>query len=42
LQQHPQDTVVYRSRLNPKINRNFEVFEPVDFPAVRLPPARGS
>jgi len=30
----PQDTVIYRSKLNPKINRNFEVFAPVDFLAV--------
>jgi hypothetical protein len=27
----PTDTVIYRSRLNPKINRNFEVFTPTDF-----------
>jgi hypothetical protein len=27
----PGDTVIYRSRLNPKINRNFEVFTPTDF-----------
>jgi len=27
----PTDTVIYRSKLNPKINRNFEVFDPVDF-----------
>ncbi|MFM7102551.1 MAG: transposase, partial [Verrucomicrobiota bacterium] len=27
----PGDTVIYRSRLNPKIHRNFEVFTPVDF-----------
>ena len=27
----PTDTVLYRSRLNPKINRNFEVFTPTDF-----------
>ena len=27
----PTDTVNYRSKLNPKINRNFEVFDPVDF-----------
>lgn len=27
----PADTVIYRSRLNPKINRNFEVFTPTDF-----------
>ncbi|MFM8360669.1 MAG: transposase, partial [Verrucomicrobiota bacterium] len=27
----PGDTVLYRSRLNPKIHRNFEVFTPVDF-----------
>ena len=26
----PTDTVIYRSKLNPKINRNFEVFDPVD------------
>ena len=32
--EHPHDTVIYRSRLNPKINRNFEVFEPADFLAV--------
>ena len=30
----PTDTIIYRSRLNPKINRNFEVFDPVDFLAV--------
>jgi hypothetical protein len=27
----PTDTVIYRSRLNPKINRNFEVFTATDF-----------
>ncbi|MGO9202132.1 MAG: transposase [Limisphaerales bacterium] len=27
----PTDTVIYRSRLNAKINRNFEVFTPTDF-----------
>ena len=27
----PADTVIYRSRLNTKINRNFEVFTPTDF-----------
>ena len=27
----PTDTVIYRSKLNPKINRNFEVFTPTDF-----------
>ncbi len=27
----PTDTIIYRSRLNPKINRNFEVFTPMDF-----------
>lgn len=27
----PTDTVIYRSRLNPKINRNFQVFTPTDF-----------
>lgn len=27
----PDDTVIYRSRLNAKINRNFEVFTPTDF-----------
>ena len=27
----PTDTVNYRSKLNPKINRNFEIFDPVDF-----------
>ena len=32
--EHPCDTVIYRSRPNPKINRNFEVFDPVDFLAV--------
>ena len=32
--EYPHDTVIYRSRLNPKINRNFEVFDPVDFLAV--------
>ncbi len=30
----PTVTIIYRSRLNPKINRNFEVFDPVDFLAV--------
>ena len=30
----PTDTIIYRSRLNRKINRNFEVFDPVDFLAV--------
>lgn len=30
----PTDTVIYRSKLNPKINRNFEIFDPVDFLAV--------
>ena len=27
----PADTIIYRSKLNPKINRNFEVFTPTDF-----------
>jgi hypothetical protein len=27
----PADTVIYRSKLNAKINRNFEVFSPTDF-----------
>ena len=27
----PADTVIYRSRMNPKINRNFEVFTAPDF-----------
>ena len=27
----PTDTIIYRSTLNPKINRNFEVFTPTDF-----------
>ena len=27
----PTDIVIYRSRLNAKINRNFEVFSPTDF-----------
>jgi hypothetical protein len=27
----PTDNVIYRSRLNAKINRNFEVFTPTDF-----------
>jgi hypothetical protein len=27
----PSDNVIYRSRLNAKINRNFEVFTPTDF-----------
>jgi len=27
----PTDTIIYRSKLNPKINRNFEVFTPTDF-----------
>jgi len=27
----PTDTLIYRSKLNPKINRNFEVFTPTDF-----------
>ena len=27
----PTDTVIYRSRLNAKINRNFEVFTATDF-----------
>jgi hypothetical protein len=27
----PTDLVIYRSRLNAKINRNFEVFTPIDF-----------
>ena len=27
----PTDTVIYRSKLNAKINRNFEVFSPTDF-----------
>ena len=30
----PTDTIIYRSKLNPKINRNFEVFDPVDFLAI--------
>lgn len=30
----PQDTLVYRSKLNPKVHRNFEVFAPVEFLAV--------
>ena len=29
--QSPGDIVIYRSRLNAKINRNFEVFTPTDF-----------
>jgi hypothetical protein len=40
----PTDMVIYRSRLNAKINRNFKVFNPTDFlaaiprdPATRLP-----
>lgn len=32
--EYPRDTVIFRSRLNPKINRNFEVFDPVDLLAV--------
>ena len=27
----PTDLVIYRSRLNAKINRNFEVFTPTEF-----------
>ena len=27
----PADTIIYRSKLNPKINRNFEVFTPTGF-----------
>jgi hypothetical protein len=27
----PTDTVIHRSRLNARINRNFEVFAPKDF-----------
>jgi len=27
----PTDTIIYRSKLNPKINRNFQVFTPTDF-----------
>jgi hypothetical protein len=27
----PTDRVIYRFRLNAKINRNFEVFTPADF-----------
>ena len=27
----PGDMVIYRSRLNAKLNRNFEVFTPTDF-----------
>jgi hypothetical protein len=30
----PTDTIIYRSRLNAKINRNFEVFTPTGFLAV--------
>ncbi len=30
----PTDTIIYRSKLNPKIHRNFEIFDPVDFLAV--------
>ena len=30
----PTDIIIYRSKLNPKINRNFEVFDTVDFLAV--------
>jgi len=32
--QPPASLPIYRSKLNPKINRNFEVFDPVDFLAV--------
>jgi hypothetical protein len=28
---NPESSVLYRSRLNPKIRRNFEVFTPCDF-----------
>jgi hypothetical protein len=31
----PGDTVICRSRLNAKINRNFEVFTPTDFLAAK-------
>jgi hypothetical protein len=31
MMESPADTVIYRSLLNPKINRNFEVFTPNDF-----------
>ena len=27
----PTDMIIYRSRLNPKINRNFQIFTPTDF-----------
>jgi len=30
----PNDIIIYRSKLYPKINRNFEVLDPVDFLAV--------
>ena len=33
----PTDTVIYRSRLNAKINRNFEVFSATDFLAAITP-----
>ena len=33
----PGDLVIYRSRLNAKINRNFEVFTPTDSLAALLP-----
>ena len=36
--EHPKDTVIYRSRLHPKINRNFPIFDPVDFLAILSQP----
>ena len=37
----PTDIIVYRLKLNPKINRNFEVFDPVDALSMTYPPSEG-
>ena len=37
-QANPDGSIIYRSELNPKIQRNFEVFTPCDF--ILTPPSR--
>ena len=37
-QANPDGSIIYRSELNPKIQRNFEVFTPCDF--ILTPPPR--
>jgi hypothetical protein len=31
------DSIIYRSAMNPKIQRNFEIFSPCDFILLRSP-----